>query len=127
MRHLVLGTAGHIDHGKSALVLSLTGVDPDLGESGSSFDLKRFREEPVLGILRGVTEESLAGVLEAMIAGGLRFAEVTLNTPNAAALIAKASKRYSNSICLGAGTVTNWANTLPEALGALGGKTAETG
>ncbi len=26
---LVLGTAGHIDHGKSALVLALTGVDPD--------------------------------------------------------------------------------------------------
>jgi selenocysteine-specific elongation factor len=28
-RHLVLGTAGHIDHGKSALVEALTGVDPD--------------------------------------------------------------------------------------------------
>jgi selenocysteine-specific elongation factor len=26
---LVLGTAGHIDHGKSSLVLALTGVDPD--------------------------------------------------------------------------------------------------
>jgi selenocysteine-specific elongation factor len=28
-RHIVLGTAGHIDHGKSALVQSLTGTDPD--------------------------------------------------------------------------------------------------
>jgi len=28
-RHLVLGTAGHIDHGKSALVKALTGTDPD--------------------------------------------------------------------------------------------------
>lgn len=27
--NLVLGTAGHIDHGKSALVLALTGIDPD--------------------------------------------------------------------------------------------------
>jgi selenocysteine-specific elongation factor len=27
--HLVVGTAGHIDHGKSALVLALTGTDPD--------------------------------------------------------------------------------------------------
>ncbi len=26
---LVLGTAGHIDHGKSALVKALTGTDPD--------------------------------------------------------------------------------------------------
>ncbi len=29
MRHLIVGTAGHIDHGKSALVKALTGVDPD--------------------------------------------------------------------------------------------------
>jgi len=29
MRAFVLGTAGHVDHGKSALVLALTGVDPD--------------------------------------------------------------------------------------------------
>ena len=29
MRHIIIGTAGHIDHGKSALVKSLTGTDPD--------------------------------------------------------------------------------------------------
>ena len=29
MRHIIVGTAGHIDHGKSALVLALTGTDPD--------------------------------------------------------------------------------------------------
>lgn len=29
MRHYVIGTAGHIDHGKSALVKALTGIDPD--------------------------------------------------------------------------------------------------
>ncbi|MFH0980750.1 MAG: selenocysteine-specific translation elongation factor, partial [Planctomycetota bacterium] len=28
-RHLILGTAGHIDHGKSSLVKALTGTDPD--------------------------------------------------------------------------------------------------
>ncbi len=28
-RHLVLGTAGHVDHGKTALVAALTGVDTD--------------------------------------------------------------------------------------------------
>ena len=27
--HIVVGTAGHIDHGKSALIKALTGVDPD--------------------------------------------------------------------------------------------------
>src|SRR5688572_8056955 len=29
MRHVIIGTAGHIDHGKSTLVLALTGTDPD--------------------------------------------------------------------------------------------------
>ena len=29
MPSLVLGTAGHIDHGKSALITALTGTDPD--------------------------------------------------------------------------------------------------
>ncbi len=39
MRHIIVGTAGHIDHGKSALVKALTGVDPD-----------RLKEEQVRGI-----------------------------------------------------------------------------
>ena len=29
MKHIVVGTAGHIDHGKSSLVQALTGTDPD--------------------------------------------------------------------------------------------------
>ncbi len=29
MKHVIIGTAGHIDHGKSSLVLALTGTDPD--------------------------------------------------------------------------------------------------
>src|SRR2546430_7319261 len=39
MRHVIAGTAGHIDHGKSALVLALTGTDPD-----------RLKEEKLRGI-----------------------------------------------------------------------------
>ncbi len=38
-RYVILGTAGHIDHGKSALVLALTGTDPD-----------RLKEEKERGI-----------------------------------------------------------------------------
>ncbi|GAM11156.1 selenocysteine-specific elongation factor [Geobacter sp. OR-1] len=29
MKHLILGTAGHIDHGKSSLIKALTGIDTD--------------------------------------------------------------------------------------------------
>src|SRR5438270_6743454 len=39
MRSLIVGTAGHIDHGKSSLVLALTGTDPD-----------RLKEEKARGI-----------------------------------------------------------------------------
>jgi selenocysteine-specific elongation factor len=39
MKHVVIGTAGHIDHGKSSLVRALTGIDPD-----------RLKEEKERGI-----------------------------------------------------------------------------
>jgi selenocysteine-specific elongation factor len=39
MHHIILGTAGHIDHGKSSLVKALTGIDPD-----------RLKEEKERGI-----------------------------------------------------------------------------
>jgi len=29
MKHIIVGTAGHIDHGKSSLIQALTGTDPD--------------------------------------------------------------------------------------------------
>jgi selenocysteine-specific elongation factor len=39
MKHVIVGTAGHIDHGKTALVLALTGIDAD-----------RLKEEKQRGI-----------------------------------------------------------------------------
>ena len=39
MKHFVLGTAGHVDHGKTALIKALTGVDTD-----------RLKEEKERGI-----------------------------------------------------------------------------
>ena len=43
MRHVVYGTAGHIDHGKTALVKALTGTDcdrlPEERERGITIDL----------------------------------------------------------------------------------------
>ena len=29
MKHVVIGTAGHVDHGKTLLVKALTGIDTD--------------------------------------------------------------------------------------------------
>jgi len=53
-KHFILATAGHVDHGKSALVKALTGTDPD-----------RLPEEKA----RGITID-------------LGFAELNLNGPN---------------------------------------------
>ena len=53
-KHFILATAGHVDHGKSALVKALTGTDPD-----------RLPEEK----LRGITID-------------LGFAELNLIGPN---------------------------------------------
>ncbi|MEN6537704.1 MAG: GTP-binding protein, partial [Bryobacteraceae bacterium] len=43
MRNIIAGTAGHIDHGKTALVRALTGIDTDRLEEekrrGISIDL----------------------------------------------------------------------------------------
>jgi 2-dehydro-3-deoxyphosphogluconate aldolase / (4S)-4-hydroxy-2-oxoglutarate aldolase len=68
------------------------------------FDLTLFEKEPVMGIIRGVDEKSLPGVLEAAYLGGLRFVEITLNTPGAIHLIEKAVKLFPD-FCIGAGTV----------------------
>ena len=48
-KHLVVGTAGHIDHGKSSLVEALTGVNPD-----------RLEEEKLRGITIDLGFASLA-------------------------------------------------------------------
>ena len=56
MKHLILGTAGHIDHGKTSLVKALTGIDTD-----------RLKEEKA----RGITIE--LGFAHLELPGDLRF------------------------------------------------------
>jgi selenocysteine-specific elongation factor len=59
MRRLILGTAGHIDHGKTALVKALTGIDTD-----------RLKEEKE----RGITVD--LGFAELSVGKDLRFGVV---------------------------------------------------
>ena len=58
MRSVVIGTAGHIDHGKSALIKALTGTDPD-----------RLKEEKARGITidLGFAHLETAGVTLAFV------------------------------------------------------------
>ncbi|MHB1044035.1 MAG: selenocysteine-specific translation elongation factor [Eubacteriales bacterium] len=55
MKHLIIGTAGHVDHGKTALVKALTGIDTD-----------RLKEEKE----RGISIE--LGFAELTLPGGRR-------------------------------------------------------
>jgi selenocysteine-specific elongation factor len=74
MRRLILGTAGHIDHGKTALVKALTGVDTDRlkeeKERGITVDLGFAEFLPRAGVRFGVVDvPGHEGFIRNMLAG----------------------------------------------------------
>jgi selenocysteine-specific elongation factor len=77
VRSIVIGTAGHIDHGKSALVRALTGTDPDR--------LKEERE-------RGITID-------------LGFAHLQLDDLNLAFVDVPGHERFVRNMLAGAGGI----------------------
>ena len=77
MRHIIIGTAGHIDHGKSALVKALTGTDPD-----------RLKEEK----LRGITID-------------LGFAHLDLGTVQAGIVDVPGHERFVKNMLAGVGGI----------------------
>jgi len=77
MRNLVVGTAGHIDHGKSSLVRALTGIDPD-----------RLKEEKA----RGITIE-------------LGFAHATIGDIKAAFVDVPGHERFVRTMLAGVGGI----------------------
>ena len=60
---------------------------------------------PIIGIMRGITEDKLIKTIEAAIRGGLKFVEITMNTDFAADLIKKAREEFKEKVLIGAGTV----------------------
>lgn len=60
MKHLILGTAGHIDHGKTSLVKALTGIDTDRlkeeKERGITIELGFAHMELPGGIVLGIVD-----------------------------------------------------------------------
>ena len=77
MTRLVVGTAGHIDHGKSSLVQALTGIDPD-----------RLKEEKA----RGITIE-------------LGFAHATIGDARIAFVDVPGHERFVRTMLAGVGGV----------------------
>jgi selenocysteine-specific elongation factor len=77
MNNIVLGTAGHIDHGKSTLVKALTGIDPD-----------RLKEEKA----RGITIE-------------LGFAHTTIGEARVAFVDVPGHERFVRTMLAGVGGI----------------------
>ena len=77
MKSIVVGTAGHIDHGKSALVRALTGTDPD-----------RLKEEKA----RGITID-------------LGFAHLVLDNLNVAFVDVPGHERFIKNMLAGVGGI----------------------
>ena len=71
-------------------------------------DLDKFRELPLMGILRGVTADFIEPVIETAISSGLQTIEITMNTPGAPDLIRRAVKAAQGRLMIGAGTVVTF-------------------
>ena len=66
-------------------------------------DIARFKKLPIMGILRGVDESSIAPLVEAIGSAGLETVEITMNTKNAGQLISAAVKISGHRLMIGAG------------------------
>ena len=80
-------------------------------------DVAKFKQLPILGILRGIGEEGLEPLLAAVESAGLKTIEITMNTPGAPGLIRKACAFSKKRLTIGAGTVLDM-KSLKAALGA---------
>ena len=68
-------------------------------------DVARFKQLPILAILRGIKASEVEPLIEAVVSSGLKTIEFTMNTDGAASLIRKAVVRSKNRLAIGAGTV----------------------
>ena len=68
-------------------------------------DIKRFKEKPLLGILRGIEIDAVEPLVETVIGAGLEALEVTMNTKCAADIIKKMARVSKGNLMVGAGTV----------------------
>ena len=66
-----------------------------------------LRETGTIAILRGRPYEQAAPLVQALYAGGIRLAEVTVDSPDAFEMITKLRKIWDGKLYIGAGTITD--------------------
>jgi len=67
--------------------------------------LETLKKEKLVAILRGVPEDRADPVAEALIRGGVRLLEATMNTDGALDMISRWRQRFGDRVFFGAGTV----------------------
>ncbi len=68
-------------------------------------DINKFKELPIIGILRGIDKDAIEPLCETVISSGLKAIEITMNTPGAPSLIKYMIKAARKKLVIGAGTV----------------------
>jgi len=68
-------------------------------------DINKFKELPLLGILRGIGADMIEPLVETVVSSGLKTIEITMNTAGASALIRHMVKVADGRLVVGAGTV----------------------
>lgn len=68
-------------------------------------DVNRFKQHPLMGILRGVEADIIEPLVEATVSSGLQTVEITMNTSGASELIQQMVKTAKKRLTIGAGTV----------------------
>jgi 2-dehydro-3-deoxyphosphogluconate aldolase/(4S)-4-hydroxy-2-oxoglutarate aldolase len=69
-------------------------------------------ETGVIAIMRGLTGDAVFRVAQALYDGGIRLLEVTMNTDGALDAITRLKETYSQTMRIGAGTVTDRARAI---------------
>ncbi|MFZ4451399.1 bifunctional 4-hydroxy-2-oxoglutarate aldolase/2-dehydro-3-deoxy-phosphogluconate aldolase [Salibacterium aidingense] len=67
--------------------------------------IQDIKENGIVAIIRGADPDNIEDMAEALLEGGVRTLEITMETPNVLAAIEKLRKSYGNELITGAGTV----------------------
>jgi 2-dehydro-3-deoxyphosphogluconate aldolase/(4S)-4-hydroxy-2-oxoglutarate aldolase len=67
--------------------------------------LKELSESKIIAIVRGIPQTAADQTAEALLNGGIKFVEVTMNTDGAVDIISRWKENFENDLFIGAGTV----------------------
>jgi 2-dehydro-3-deoxyphosphogluconate aldolase/(4S)-4-hydroxy-2-oxoglutarate aldolase len=68
--------------------------------------IRRIEEIGIVPVIRAASVEEATRAVEAICAGGIPVAEITMTVPNAVSVIREVSQKYRGRALIGAGTVT---------------------